>query len=77
MKKLIIGVSILVGVKQLAARTREPKEPVASNVINCSRDKQFVCKILPNADYSYTERVCHCEPSETAKSVSKKKRKKS
>lgn len=65
MKKLIVCSLAFFGSIPLAARTREPKEPVASKVINCSANKTFVCEIKPNADNSYTERVCHCEPKAT------------
>lgn len=75
MQRLIISALVLCSASQLTARTREPKEPVASKVINCSSDKTFVCKIQPNADNSYTERVCHCEPNHKPKKVSKKKKK--
>jgi len=63
MKKLILCSVVCLGATQLVAeRKRGPKEPVTSPVQACSSDKTFVCEIKPNADNSYTERVCHCEP---------------
>jgi hypothetical protein len=75
MKKLIILVGFFLGSSQLVARTREPKDPVTSPVQACSSDKTFVCEIKPNADNSYTERVCHCEPKATGPKRKKNKNK--
>ena len=66
MNRFIRSVLVLFSALQVsyvAGRTREPKEPVTSKVLNCSRGKKFVCEIKPNANYTYTERVCHCEPN--------------